>query len=351
MAFSGVAVLQESRRTPGKTVIRGPSLPFRPSSITHMEKLLPRAVITGLFAITLCAVTAPGQINTVQTLAPGVYFHEGDPRRGHSNNGWVECEDFVFVIDANFPSGAEIVMPKIKETSAKPVRFVFDTHHHGDHAYGNKLWADAGATIVANTGVLTEMKSAETGYFGDAPGHWEATAKNRPDVAASALKPPVLLFPQELVVDDGKRRIELHYFGVAHTRGDGFAWLPHEKILFTGDACVNGPHNYLADANVGDWIKTLEAVKQLGAQIVCPGHGPRGGPEIIADQQAYFIALMAQIRALVDAHKTPAEVKAALPAIASEMKLHANIARYVPNSLNQHAERVYLELGGQPFPK
>ena len=310
-----------------------------------------RSLATCFFAAVLGAVNAFGQINTVQTLAPGVYFHEGDPRRGHSNNGWVECEDFVFVIDANFPSGAEIVMPKIKETSTKPVRFVFDTHQHGDHAYGNKLWADAGATIVAHTGVLAEMKSVETGYFGGAPGRWESSAKSRPDVAASALKPPVLLFPNELIVEDAKRRIELRYFGVAHTRGDGFAWLPHEKILFTGDACVNGPQNYLADANVGDWIKTLEEVKKLGAQIVCPGHGPRGGPEVIADQQAYFITLMAEIKALVDAHKTPAELKAALPEIASEMKQHANIARYVPNSLNQHAERVYLELGGQPFPK
>ena len=299
----------------------------------------------------LLSSAALSQINTVQTIAPGVYFHEGDPRRGHSNNGWVVCEDFVFVIDANFPSGANLVMPKIKETSDKPVRFVFDTHHHGDHAYGNKLWADSGATLVANTGVLEEMKSVETGHFGGAPGRWEQAAKGRPDVAATALKPPVLLFPKELFFDDGKHRIELHYFGVAHTRGDGFAWLPKEKILFTGDACVNGPHNYLADASVRDWIKTLEAVKQLGAKIVCPGHGPIGGPEIIADQQAYFIALVEQIQGLKDAGKTPAEVKAALPQVALELKKNTAIARFVPGSLDQHAERVYREIGGQPLPR
>jgi len=309
-----------------------------------------RALFVGL-AIGVVQPIAFSQIDTVQKLSPTVYFHEGDPRRGHCNNGWIVCEDFVVVIDANFPSGAEIIMPKIKASSPKPVRFAFDTHHHGDHAYGNQLWADAGATIVAHTGVIDEMKAVESGHYGSTPGAWERAAKNRPDVAATKLKPPSLLFPKELFFDDGKQRVELHYFGVAHTKGDAFAWLPKEKILFTGDACVNGPHNYLGDAKVGEWIKTLEAAKQLGAEVVCPGHGPIGGAEIIADQQAYFIELMKRMKALVDAKKTPAEVKAALPDMVVAMKKIPNIARYVPGSLNGHAEHVYRELGGAPFPR
>lgn len=291
------------------------------------------------------------QIDTVQTIAPGVYFHQGDLRRGHSNNGWIVFDDFVLVIEANFPSGAQVVMPKIKETSDKPVRFTFNTHHHGDHAYGNQLWADAGATIVANEGVLTEMKVAETGFFGGAPGKWEGAAKNRPDVAATKLKPPTLLFPRELVFDDGKRRAELRWFGVAHTKGDGFLWLPKEKILFTGDACVNGPHNFVGDGNITEWIKTLEAVRQLKPEKVMPGHGPSGGPEVLADQQQYFVELRKRIKALVDAGKSPAEVKAAAPEVADQLKKIANIARYVPGSLNAHAEKVCVELGGGPFPK
>jgi hypothetical protein len=76
-----------------------------------------------------------------------------------------------------------------------------------------------------------------------------------------------------------------------------------------------------------------------------------GGPEVIADQQGYFIELMKRVKALVDAQKTPAEVKAALPEMAAEMKKIPNIARYVPGSLNGHAERVYRELGGDAFPR
>jgi len=302
---------------------------------------------------TLVLGRLPGfaQINTVQTVAPGVYFHEGDPRRGHSNNGWIVFDDFVLVIDANYPSGARIVMPKVAETTDKPVRFVFNTHHHADHAYGNQLWADAGATIVSTTAALDEMKKVETGFFDGEPGRWEASAKLRPDVAATRLKPPVMLFPTNLCLDDGKRRVELRWFGVGHTKGDGYAWLPKEKILFTGDACVNGPHNNVNDGEIGEWIKTLEVVKQLGAEKVCPGHGPMGGPEIIADQQAYFIALQAEVKALVDAHKSPAEVKAALPGISAALKKDRHIARYVPANLTAHVQKVSLELGGQPLPK
>ena len=101
-------------------------------------KSLPRfAFLAGLVAFDAAAPLL-AQIDTVQTIAPGVFFHQGDIRRGHSNNGWIVFEDYVLVIEANFPSGAKVVMPKIKETSAKPVRFAFNTHHQGDHAYGSQ---------------------------------------------------------------------------------------------------------------------------------------------------------------------------------------------------------------------
>ena len=120
---------------------------------------------------------------------------------------------------------------------------------------------------VAHAGVVEEMMKYESGYYGGKPGRWEDAAKSRPDVAASKLKPPTLLFRQEMIFDDGKRRVELLHFGVAHTRGDGFAWLPKEKILFTGDACVNGPYNFTGDGDTGEWVKTLELARKLGAKI------------------------------------------------------------------------------------
>ncbi|PYK98387.1 MAG: hypothetical protein DME19_12710, partial [Verrucomicrobia bacterium] len=204
-----------------------------------------------------------------------------------------------------------------------------------------------GAVPVAHTGVLEEMKRYETGYYGGKPGRWEDTAKSRPDVATSKLKPPSLLFPKEMIFDDGRRRVELLYLGVAHTHGDGFAWLPKERILFTGDACVNGPYNYLADGDTGEWVKTLEAAKKLGAKTVCPGHGPIGAGETLDDQQTFFMELRKQVQKY--ARKKPEDVNAAVDKIKVELAKNERIARYVGNGLAGQVEKVYVEMGGKPF--
>ena len=296
-----------------------------------------------IFFLTLLA-SVQAQINTVQIVAPGVYFHQGDPRFGHSNNGWVVLDDYVVVIDANYPSGAKEVMPKVRASSPKPIRFVIDTHHHADHAFGNQLWADEGAVEIAQMNAFDEL--------GRSRGAWELAAKDRPDVAASKLKLPTLAYPDLLYFKDSAHPIELHWAGVAHTRGDTLVWLPNEKILFTGDVCVNGPHNNVRDGNVTEWIKALDAAIKLGATIVCPGHGPMGGPEIIVDQQRYFIELQKGVQALVDAKKTPAEVKAAVPVLGAELRKLPSIARYVPSDrwFIAHVDKVWRELGGETLP-
>jgi glyoxylase-like metal-dependent hydrolase (beta-lactamase superfamily II) len=312
-------------------------------------------VLHGLSALLGWSVLAPGaraEVNQAEEIAPGVYFHEGDiGRKGHCNNGWILFEDYVVVIDGNFPSGAQEVIPKIKSATDKPIRFAFDTHHHGDHAYGNQVWLENGATPVAHAGVLAEMKKYETGHFGGPPGRWEDTAKGRKDVAASKLKPPTLLFNQDLIFDDGKHRVELRHFGVAHTRGDGFAWLPKERILFTGDACVNGPYNFMGDGDSGEWIKTLEAARQLQPKVICPGHGPMGGAEVLDHQIAFFVALRAEVKKLVEAGAKPGEVKAAAALIKETLRKQENIAIYIGTFFDAQVEKVFVEMGGQAFSK
>ena len=296
----------------------------------------------------LAALTCTAEVNQVTNIAPDVYFHEGDLKgRGHCNNGWVVFQDYVLVIDANFPSGAQEIIPKIKAITDKPIRFAFDTHHHGDHAYGNQIWVENGAIPVAHTGVIEEMKKYETGHYGSKPGRWEEAAKSRTDMAGIKLKPPTLLYTNSLIFDDGKHRVELLHLGVAHTRGDGFAWLPKEKILFTGDACVNGPYNFTGDGNVTKWIRTLEAAKKLGAVTVCPGHGPVGTGALLEDQQTFFVELTRQVKRL--ARKKPEEVKASIESIRFELQANERIARYVGDFLATQVERVYVERGGKSF--
>ncbi|MBC7926703.1 MAG: MBL fold metallo-hydrolase [Bryobacteraceae bacterium] len=194
------------------------------------------------------------------------------------------------------------------------------------------------------------MKRYETGYYGGKPGRWEDAAKGRPDVAASQLSPPSVLFPRELYFDDGAHRVELLHLGVAHTRGDAFAWLPKEKILFTGDACVNGAYNFVGDGDVGKWIQTLDLAKKLGAQVVCPGHGPRGDGGIVEDQQLFFVQLRERVEALVKSKKNPRETYASIETMRGELVSQAKIARYVGKGLAAQVEKVYQELTGLTFP-
>src|SRR3979409_179107 len=129
-----------------------------------------------LLATTFVVVKTEAQPGTLRQIVPGVWFREGDLKElGHCNNIIIEMKDYLIVVDANFPSGARLAMADAKKVSSKPVKYVFDTHHHGDHAYGNAIWTEAGATTLAYKGVAEEMKRYE-------PGRWQTTAKTRKDV-------------------------------------------------------------------------------------------------------------------------------------------------------------------------
>ena len=279
-------------------------------------------------------------------LAADVYFHEGslaDNAPAVCNNGWIIFDDYVLVVDANYPAGAKLMISKIRALTDKPIRFAFDTHHHGDHAYGNQIYVEAGAVPVAHTGVIEEMRRRE-------PRNWEEDSKYRPDLKDTKLKAPSVLFPNELYFDDGMHRVELMHLGVAHTHGDAVAWLPKEKILFTGDVCVNGPYNYVGDGDVGKWIATLDAAKKLGATTICTGHGPRSVVSVLDDQQAFFKVLQEQVHTRL-ANASPDQTKGQIEEIRKTMKGNAQIARYVSNGgkddgFPSQVQKVYEELTG-----
>ncbi len=288
-------------------------------------------------------------------VAADVYFHEGqvsDTADAVCNNGWIMFEDYVLVVDANFPAGAKLIIGKIRALTEKPIRFAFDTHHHGDHAYGNQVYVENGGVPVAHTGVIEEMKRYETGYYGNGPGRWEAAAKDRADLRTTKLKPPSVLFSKDLIFDDGKHRVELMHLGVAHTQGDAVAWLPKERILFTGDMCVNGPYNFVGDGDVGKWVETLDVARKLGAKFVCTGHGPRSTATVLDDQQAFFKALRQQVGDVMR-KVSPEQTKPKIESIRAILKSNAQIARFVSDAgkgsddvFPSQVAKVYEELTG-----
>jgi cyclase len=264
-------------------------------------RLLAIATFLGLLSLGFVLTRGDAQPNTLKQIAPGVWFREGDIlNQGHCNNVIIKMKDYLIIVDANFPSGARAVLADAKKVSSKPVKYVFDTHHHGDHLYGNAVWTQMGAVTIAYQGVADELKRYE-------PARWQSTAKQRKDVAEMKMdkpEPPKETFTDSPhVITDGTRRVEFRSFGWAHTRGDGFVYLPAERVLCTGDAAVNGPYNFTADGNIGNWPKVLDGALQLNAEHILPGHGGSGGKEVLVGQRAFMIELHKAVQAAVKSGK------------------------------------------------
>ena len=172
------------------------------------------------------------------------------------------------------------------------------------------------------------------------PARWQATAKERKDVAdlhRDSVEPPKQIFDKNLfVLDDGARRVEFHFFGWAHTRGDGFVYLPKDQILCTGDAVVNGPYNYTADGNLGNWPNVVREAQKLKVKTVLPGHGPAAGREVMDGQAQFMIELRKAVKTSADQGKKPADM--------TQLHLPDNVKNWVGDGLPDQIKDAYEEI-------
>jgi glyoxylase-like metal-dependent hydrolase (beta-lactamase superfamily II) len=234
---------------------------------------------------------------TVVQLAPGVYTRIGDKDiRQPANTSWIEFTDFVVVIDANTPWGSQAVLPEIRKTTGKPVRYVFDTHYHWDHTQGNSVLADAGITIVCSRDCAAELVGPK------GTGEWQSMSRRTDQfsLAPYRLQPPSIVFGDFMAIDDGTRRLELRKVGPGHTVGDAVGYLPSEGILFTGDLCVNWRFGNNVGDRDGDHLQGVHALRVMGdwdGRTVVPGHGAVGARTPLLAQAACIEDLWQQVSA------------------------------------------------------
>jgi glyoxylase-like metal-dependent hydrolase (beta-lactamase superfamily II) len=302
----------------------------------HAASLLSILIASFLAVALSAALLAPAAAESArlaaQKIADGVWFVPGDAAKGYCNNIVIEMKDYLIVVDANYPGRARELVSEIGQLSPKPVRYVFDTHAHRDHSYGNSVWTQAGATTFAFQGVDDEMDRYE-------PQRWRETAAEREDVRSlnleDAPRPQLVFRDSPFILKDSTREVDFYFLGWAHTRGDGFVWLPKERILCTGDAAVNGPRNKLWDANVANWPRVLGKAIAFRPVSVLPGHGDAGGPEILTGQQAFLEDLYAAVKKQVDAGKSLAQISPALP---------ERDRNWIPKDLTTDIAIVYAEI-------
>jgi cyclase len=212
-------------------------------------------------------ITIPGRPRLAE-LSTGIYAYvQPDGTWWINNTGFLAGPQGVISIDTcSTERRTRAYRNAIAAITAAPVRTVINTHHHGDHTFGNCLFPTAG--IVAH-----ERARAEAIAFGPPRPlpFWAG-----PDWGDLWLDPPFITFTDEMAVHVGDLRVQVRHVGTAaHTTNDSIVWIPERSVLFCGDLIFNGGTPFLLMGSVAGAIEVLEQViVPLGAQTIVPGHGP-----------------------------------------------------------------------------
>lgn len=212
-------------------------------------------------------VTRPGRPR-LQEVAAGIYAYvQPDGTWWINNTGFAVGPQGVIAIDScSTERRTRAFLDTIRSVTTAPVRTLVNTHHHGDHTFGNALFP--GATIVAH-----EHTRAEAIAFGPARAFpwWD-----NPDWGDLPLEPPFLTFTDRISLWVGEHRAEVCHVGSpAHTTNDSLIWFPETATLFCGDLVFHGGTPFVLMGSVAGSIDVLEnVVRPLQARTVVPGHGP-----------------------------------------------------------------------------
>ena len=247
-----------------------------------------------------------------------------------NNAGFLVADSGVVAVDAcSTEARTRALLAGIRAVTTQPVRTLVNTHHHGDHTFGNYLFEPA--TIVGHERVRDGIRG--WGPPRSAP-FWTDV-----DWGEIRLSPPMLTFTEGVDVWSGDLRCEIRHLGMrAHTDNDSIVWVAERRVLFAGDLAFNGGTPFALMGSVSGWIEVLETVlRPLGARTLVPGHGPVCGPEVIDDVLAYLRFVQDLAREAKAAGLTPLD--AARQADLGGFKDLLDAERIVGN-----LHRAYLEL-------
>jgi cyclase len=212
-------------------------------------------------------ITVPGRPE-VQEVSGGIYAYvQPDGTWWINNTGFLVGPRGVISIDTcSTQRRTRAYRDAIAAVTGAPVRTVINTHHHGDHTFGNCLFP--GASIIGH-----ELARTEAIAFGPPR---ELPFWDGPDWGDLQLDPPFVTFADEIAVHAGDLRAQVRHVGTAaHTTNDSIVWIPERSVLFCGDLVFNGGTPFLLMGSVAGAVRVLEeVVAPLGARIIVPGHGP-----------------------------------------------------------------------------
>ncbi|MEU8998914.1 MBL fold metallo-hydrolase [Streptomyces caniferus] len=264
-------------------------------------------------------------------LAAGVHaFVQPDGGWCLNNAGFITDGDTTLVVDtAATERRARLLRRRIAESGAPTPRMVVNTHHHGDHTYGNCVFAPE-ATVIGHASCRRELLAAGQQLHAVWP---------EVEYGDIRLTAPEVTYTDELALHVGDIEVRLIHPGVAHTTGDTLVWLPRQRIVFAGDLVFHGGTPFVFMGSLAGSLRALQLMRTLDAVTVVPGHGPVTGPEVYDGIERYlrFVGRLAQEGRA--AGRTPLEV-----AREADLGPFAELAESERLVANLH--RAYAELAG-----
>ena len=211
------------------------------------------------------------------------YTAEGDP-----NTGVIVGDESVMIIDATAtPVMAQKVVAEIRKITDKPIKYVLLTHYHAVRVLGASGFQQHGLQqIIASQdtyGLIVERgqqdMDSEIARF---PRLFQAVE------SVPGLTWPTLTFQGSMTLFMGGLEVQIMQLGAGHTKGDTIAWLPKDKVLFSGDLVEADAACYTGDAHLAEWPQTLRNLRALPAEKLVPGRGPAlMNPQEVAKGLAY----------------------------------------------------------------
>ncbi len=244
----------------------------------------------------------------VHDLGDGVFgYVQPDGTWGWSNAGLVSSHGETLLIDTlmSVPLTRAMLDDFAKVPGGDHIDTVVNTHANPDHFFGNGLVADA--QIIAtektsedmaqfNPAMLAGLREnyrnmGEAGEF-----LYETMGRKFDFSGVDQVTLPSRTFEGRLTLAIGEKRIELIDLGPAHTSSDTIAWLPAERVVFTGDLLFNEGHPIMWAGPVENWIAACRYIEDLDPEVVVPGHGPITEVDAVRNMRSYFEYVRDQAR-------------------------------------------------------
>jgi glyoxylase-like metal-dependent hydrolase (beta-lactamase superfamily II) len=233
-----------------------------------------------------------------------IYMLEG----AGGNIGASIGEDGIVIVDDQFAPLAEKIQASLKGLGItdKPVRFVINTHYHGDHTGGNAPFSNAGSTLIAQDNVRKRLESGGTAGNGGSI-HMEVKAAEK-----AAL--PIITFEHDVTVHLNGEDIRALHSPAGHTDGDSIIFFPKNNVVHMGDDFVRYGFPFIDVASGGSVQGMIAAMEKATAQLpadvkVIPGHGQLSNLDDVREFTRMLKETSAAVQKALAEHKTLEQMK------------------------------------------